>query len=75
MIKPTSSKIVTSSFKGDKESKSKPKKGYSPGKYAYSNHGNDEIKMGRSSVYDTRFMRKDMREYDPKHYVTKNISE
>jgi hypothetical protein len=31
--------------------------------------------MGRSGVYDIRFKRKDLKEYDPKHYVTTNITE
>jgi hypothetical protein len=41
-IKPTQSKLVTSSFKGPKEKSTSSKhKGYSPGQYAYSNHGHD----------------------------------
>jgi len=61
MIKPTDSKLVTSSFKGSKETKrSGAKKSYSPGHFAYSMHGNDDV-MEKSSNFDIRFRRKDLR--------------
>ena len=60
-MKPTESKLITGSFKGAKESKlSSAKKNYSPGKYAYSNSGADEV-VSRSGIYNTRFKRKDLR--------------
>lgn len=74
MMKPTDSKLVTSSFKGAKETRKSPgKKSYSPGHFAYSMHGNDEI-MEKSSNFDIRFRRKDLREFDPRTYVTADIT-
>ena len=61
MMKPTDSKLVTSSFKGPKDTrKSALKKSYSPGKFAYSVKGNDEV-IEKSTNFDIRFRRKDLR--------------
>ena len=54
---------MTSSFKDGKESvRQSSKKEYSPAHYAYSNKGDDKV-MERSSIYDIRFKRKDLREF------------
>jgi hypothetical protein len=75
-IRPTDSKVRTSSYQGPSATKrelssskiSSSKRGYSPAK---SGEGSEY----QSGMYDIRFKRKDLREFNPRYYVSGDITE
>lgn len=75
-MRPTDSKVRTSSYKDP----SSTKKELSSSKFSSSKRGYSPAKSGEGSdyhagMYDIRFKRKDLRDFNPRFYVSGEITE